>query len=124
MNIDLQRIIDSFTQKSGGEEEIINPMAPGLGGTEQESWGINWQNVITPSDFYYRLVLSFLYVLGSITVIVLIYGGILYLSSGGDVEKAEKGKKTLIGAIIGLIVIAAAYAGYNFMIGALTGGLT
>ncbi|MDH4358352.1 MAG: hypothetical protein OEV37_00165 [Candidatus Berkelbacteria bacterium] len=89
-----------------------------------ESIGINWQSVINPSDFYYRLVLSFLYVLGSITVIVLIYGGILYLSSGGDVEKAERGKKTIIGAIIGLIVIAAAYAGYNFMIGALTGGLT
>ncbi len=123
--VDLNRAVEGFRNLSGLGEEVINPNAPGVAGTgPEESWGIRWQNVTTPADFYYKLVLSALYILGSLAVIILIYGGILYLSSGGDAEKAEKGKKTVIGAIVGIIVIAAAYAGYNFIIDALTGGLT
>jgi len=115
--VDLNRAIRAFGNLGAG---VVNPEAPGVGGTGQESWGINWQNVIDPAGLYYKLVLAFLYIMGSLAVIVLIYGGILYLSSGGDAEKAEKGKKTVFGAVIGIIVIAAAYSVYNYMIWALT----
>lgn len=42
---------------------------------------------------------------GAIAVIYLIYGGILYITAGGDAEKATKGRTALINAIIGIIII-------------------
>ena len=45
---------------------------------------------------------------GAICVVVIIYGGIQYIT-GGD-KGAETGKKTIIAAIIGLIIVSLAYA--------------
>ena len=42
---------------------------------------------------------------GALAVIYLVYGGILYITAGGDAEKATKGRTALINAIIGVIVI-------------------
>jgi len=45
-----------------------------------------------------------------IAIIVLIIGGIKYMTSGGDAEKAKSGRQMIINAIIGIaIVIAAAF---------------
>jgi len=43
-----------------------------------------------------------------IAVIILIVGGINYLTSGGNAEKADGAKKLIINAIIGIIIILAA----------------
>lgn len=43
--------------------------------------------------------------IGLVAVIVFIYGGLLYLLSGGDEDKAKKGKQVVIYGIIGLILI-------------------
>ena len=48
----------------------------------------------------------FLVLAGAIAVIYLIYGGILYITAGGDAEKATKGRTALINAVIGIIIIA------------------
>lgn len=49
---------------------------------------------------------------GTIAVIFIIIGGIMYMVSGGSKEMAERAKKTLICAIAGLaIVLAAPYFG-------------
>jgi hypothetical protein len=45
----------------------------------------------------------------AIAVIYLIYGGILYITAGGDAEKATKGRTALINAIIGIVIIALSY---------------
>lgn len=54
------------------------------------------------------VVTWFLTLAGAIAVIYLIYGGILYITAGGDAEKATKGRTALINAIIGIIIIALA----------------
>ncbi len=59
----------------------------------------------------------FLYFLGLIATIMVIYGGFLYITSGGDDAGAEKGKKILIYAAIGIIVILVSYAIVNTIIG-------
>ena len=41
----------------------------------------------------------------AIAVIYLIYGGILYITAGGDAEKATKGRTAVINAVIGIIII-------------------
>ena len=53
-----------------------------------------------------RLVLSFV---GLIAILFIIIGGYRYITSNGNDEVAEAGKKTLINAVIGLVIIALAY---------------
>ena len=43
-----------------------------------------------------------------IAVIVLIVGGIQYITAGGNAEKADGAKKLIINSIIGIIIILAA----------------
>lgn len=47
---------------------------------------------------------------GLIAVIVMVYGGILLATSGGDEEKTKKGKGFITYSIIGLAVIILSYA--------------
>jgi len=56
-------------------------------------------------DIIARAVNAVLLLAGAIAVIYLIYGGILYITAGGDAEKATKGRTALINAIIGIIII-------------------
>ena len=56
-------------------------------------------------------------VLGLVCVVVMIVGGINYMTSGGDSSKVEKGKKTILYGAIGLIICVLAFAIVNFVIG-------
>ncbi|PIT97411.1 hypothetical protein COT77_01500 [Candidatus Berkelbacteria bacterium CG10_big_fil_rev_8_21_14_0_10_41_12] len=68
-----------------------------------------------------RLVSVVLIIAGVIAVIYLIYGGIMYITAGGDAEKAGKGRVAITNAIIGIIIIAASYAIYAAVINGLGG---
>jgi prepilin signal peptidase PulO-like enzyme (type II secretory pathway) len=46
---------------------------------------------------------------GSIAVLFIIIGGFQYITSGGNEETAEKGRKTLVNAVIGMVVIILSY---------------
>jgi len=45
-----------------------------------------------------------------IAVLMIIWGGVQYLTSAGDTNKAESGKKTITYAFIGLVIAALSYA--------------
>ncbi|HYV33376.1 MAG TPA: pilin [Candidatus Limnocylindria bacterium] len=47
---------------------------------------------------------------GVVAVLILIVGGFWYITSSGNEEQAEKGKKAIINAVLGLIVIILSYA--------------
>lgn len=51
-----------------------------------------------------------LLLVGSIAVIFVIFGGFKYLTANGDEEKIKSAKKTIINAIIGLIIVLLAYS--------------
>jgi hypothetical protein len=42
---------------------------------------------------------------GIVAVIMLIVGGYIFITSGGDSEKVASGQKTLTAAIIGLVIV-------------------
>lgn len=42
---------------------------------------------------------------GALTVLVIIWAGYGYATSGGDVEKVNQAKEQIIGAILGLVVL-------------------
>jgi len=50
---------------------------------------------------------------------MIIYGGFLWMSSGGDTEKISKAKNTITNGIIGLVIVVLAYTIANFVIKAL-----
>ncbi len=60
-----------------------------------------------------------LYVIGAISVIMLIWGGLRYVISGGDNKKVTDAKNTILYAIIGLIVSVLAFAIVNFVLNAI-----
>lgn len=51
-----------------------------------------------------------LFFAGAIAVVFVIIGGYFYLTAQGNDEQAEKGKKTLVNAVIGVIVVIMSYA--------------
>lgn len=55
-------------------------------------------------------------VAGLVSVAYIIVGGIQYMTSSGDSNKTEKAKKTILYALIGLIVCALSFAIVNFTI--------
>lgn len=60
-----------------------------------------------------------LYVIGAISVIMLIWGGLRYIMSGGDSKKVTDAKNTVLYAIIGLIIAVLAYAIIHFVLTAI-----
>lgn len=60
-----------------------------------------------------------LFLIGAISVIMLIYGGITYTLSAGDSTKVTNAKNTIMYAIIGIVVALLAYAIVNFVLGQL-----
>lgn len=66
-----------------------------------------------------NFVLGFL---GLAAVIVIIYGGILYVTAAGEEERAGKGKKSITYAIIGLIIVLMSFALVNTIIGGAASG--
>jgi len=65
-----------------------------------------------------------LLVAGAIAVVYLIYGGILYITAGGDAEKATKGRTAIVNAIIGVLIIALAYVIVTWVGNAITKGVS
>jgi len=48
--------------------------------------------------------------LGIVSVIIILYGGLIWMISWGDEEKVQKAKQTLTSGIIGLIIILTSYS--------------
>lgn len=60
--------------------------------------------------------------LGIVAVIVIILGGVQYMTSTGDAGKVKKAKDTILYGVIGLVVCVLAFAIVNFVIVNVLGG--
>jgi len=58
-----------------------------------------------------------LFIIGAISVIMLIIGGIRYVVSGGDSAAVTSAKNTILYAVVGIVVAILAFALVNFVIG-------
>jgi len=66
-----------------------------------------------------QYVLGFI---GSITLLMFVYGGVVMLTSAGNPSKVQEGKSILINAVIGLLIAFLAYTVVTFVVSAVTGG--
>lgn len=69
-----------------------------------------------------RVISALLGISGAIALLMFVWGGMLWLTSGGNDTRIKKGKDTLLWATIGLVVIFTSYAIVRAIITALTTG--
>lgn len=69
------------------------------------------------------LVNFLLFAVGALSVIMILFGGLRYVLSGGNSSAVTAAKNTIMYAIIGLVVSFFAYAIVQFIMGALTGSV-
>ena len=73
-------------------------------------------NLFGDTGVFKQVTNTILYIVGIIAVIMLIFGGVKYVISGGDAKKVTDAKNTVLYAIIGLVIAFLAYAIINFVI--------
>lgn len=56
-----------------------------------------------------------IFIVGAVSVIVLIVGGLRYVLSGGNAAQVQGAKNTILYAIVGIVVAVAAYAIVQFV---------
>jgi hypothetical protein len=78
-----------------------------------ETVSVNVDNPLETDDFT-ELLGNFLEwllgIVGSIALLMLIYGGVVYMSANGDPQKAETGKRIVIWTIGGLMIVLLSYS--------------
>jgi multisubunit Na+/H+ antiporter MnhB subunit len=67
-------------------------------------------------DIVSTVVKVLLFIIGAVSVIMIILGGIRYTISQGDQSQVTSAKNTILYSIIGLIVAILAYALVNFVV--------
>ncbi len=74
------------------------------------------ENLVGPDGVFTQVTNTVLYVVGAISVLMLVWGGFRYIISGGDSKKVTDAKNTILYAILGLIIAFFAYAIVNFVL--------
>jgi hypothetical protein len=99
----------SLNGQSGGAVQLDNPL--GDGKTDI--------NVIIG-----QVISVILGVVGSIALLMFVYGGVVWMTSSGNQEKITKGKNIIVWAIMGLLMIFASYGIIKFLLTKVITGVT
>ena len=84
------------------------------------SQGDNVPPELTGDTGVFTVVVNILlFVIGAVSVIMLIYGGIRYTTSGGNATAVTSAKNTLMYSIVGLVIAILAYAVVNCVVSGL-----
>lgn len=74
-----------------------------------------------PRETAANIIRAALGILGIVAVVIVLWGGIMWMTAGGSDDKVGKAKKILFSGIIGLIIILSAFALTQFVINQLIG---
>ncbi|MDP3245194.1 MAG: hypothetical protein Q8M83_06090 [bacterium] len=76
-----------------------------------------------PTVIIARIINATLLFLGIIAVLLILYGGFLWMTSAGNEEKIDRAKKLLVSTAIGLLIILSSFALARFVISRLVDSL-
>ncbi|MFH1425910.1 MAG: pilin [Candidatus Kerfeldbacteria bacterium] len=82
---------------------------------------VNGYGTNTPEDIVINLINWILGILAIIAVIMVLIGGFRWMTAGGNEEKVDSAKKLLIAAVIGLVIVMAAWGISIYAVGILAG---
>lgn len=71
--------------------------------------GFSTATGLSLSEYIGSIIQYILSFLGVIFICLIIYGGFLYMTAGGDSEQITKAKEIITSSIIGLVIVLAAY---------------
>ena len=71
--------------------------------------------VKTPEALIGKVIKAVMGIVGSIALVMFIYGGFTWMMAGGNAQAVDKGKSILMWAAVGLIVIFSSYALVQFV---------
>lgn len=74
-------------------------------------------------DYLSLGIQTLLSVLGVVFLVLLIYGGFLWMTARGNDQQVEESKEVIFSSVIGLIIVLSAYAVSYFVIKNLTSGV-
>lgn len=105
----LQSLVDTVTTAASIS---LNPLS-GYGGTGNlANTGLgNTDPVVVAS----QLINVFLRLLGAITVILMVYGGWIWIWARGNTEEIQRAKDIIRGSMIGLLVILTSFGVMQFV---------
>ncbi len=79
-------------------------------------------NLFGSTGIFQTITNVLLFVLGAISVIMIIIGGLRYVVSGGNSANVTAAKNTILYAIVGVIIAILSYAIINFVLSTFTTG--
>lgn len=102
---------------SAAETKCTDDASGGLAGGAGCAKSDDQQTDLFGSNGVFQTITNvLLYIIGAISVIMLIIGGIRYVVSGGDSAAVTSAKNTILYAVVGIVVAILAYALVNFVI--------
>ena len=78
----------------------------------------------TIQDIVGQIINAVIGILGIACVVIIIIGGIGYMTSSGDAGKVKKARDTILYGVIGIIICVLAYAIAQFVINAINNAAT
>lgn len=112
-------VIDSAGQVECENSDTGAPSFQNIGGyagqIAEVGFGLENERQRTLPELLGLILKGALTVLGGIFLIIMVYGGYQWLLSRGSAEMVERGRKAVTNAIIGFIIVAAAYVITNFV---------
>lgn len=115
-------LVPSVAYAATGCTNIGNKLAEGVDAAAGTPNQTDCQNTDTSTTGIKRLAANIVNILsiiiGIVAVIMIIFGGFRYITSGGDSGRVGNAKNTLIYAIVGLIIVALAQVIVRFVLSA------
>lgn len=86
---------------------------------------INPLGVTDPRLIVANIIKAILSVVGTLALLMFVYGGVIWITSFGDSKRVDKGKTIITWTVLGLAMIASAYVLVNAVVqGLITGSAT
>ena len=111
--------VNVFAQEPACDAESITSGDIGTGALCAKPDGAAFNLFGSDGSIFNSVTNALLFLVGAISVIMLIVGGIRYVVSAGDQNAVTGAKNTILYAIVGIIVSFLAYAAVNFVTGQL-----
>ncbi len=92
--------------------EDTSPL-PNYGLDAAEGFGLGSTGLVDTLTAIIQVLLGFL---GILAVLLILWGGFIWMTAAGDDSKVDKAKKMIYSGIIGIVIIFSAYAIASFVI--------
>jgi len=97
-----------FVSAQDATPQLDNPLGSSVGAN-------------SPQAFVGGIINSILGIVGSIALIMFIYGGIIWMTSSGSAEKVKKARDIVIWSALGLVIVFVSYGLVRFLIVTING---